>query len=203
MTLRNFLTLLLPATAAIVAFSSCDRHPDVIGTWTATPTRIDNISAACDASATFSISFTESENNAECGDVLISAVIDANQPVEAEESTLDQPYEVSVAATAIISGKWSYEKDDDEDIVVTLDPTTLTVNVDPNGITFSNDVLTGTQHPMLDSLSNSTASAWKKSITKALGERLFQINKISDIKVSNDIMSCEIRDRDYTLRRSE
>lgn len=108
MTLRKLFTLILPLAAA-VGLSSCSEHPDVIGTWTATPTRIDNISAACDASATYSISFSSDSKNAESGDVVISAVIDANQPVDAAQSSFDRPYEVSVAATAVITGKWSYE----------------------------------------------------------------------------------------------
>lgn len=202
MTKSKLFTLLLPLTVVIMTFSSCTRHPDVIGTWTGTPTRIDNISAACDANATYSISFSSDSKNGNSGEVIISAVIDANQPVEAELSSFDRPYEVSVAATAVISGKWSYEKDDDEDIIVSLDPNTLTVNVDPHGVTFSNDILTGTQQPMIDSLSNAAASAWQKSITKAMCDRFYQLNKISDIKVNNGIMSCEVHDRDYTLRRA-
>lgn len=201
MTIRKFIPLILPF-CAVIALSSCSDRPDIIGTWTATPTRIENISAACDANATYSISFSTDNKKAESGEVVISAVIDANQPVEATQSALNQPYEVSVAATAIITGRWSYEKDDDEDIVLTLDPSTLAVNVDPHGVTFSNDILTGTQQPMLDSLSNATAAEWQKSITKAMSTRFYQLNKISDIKVSNGIMSCEIQDRDYTLRRA-
>lgn len=83
-----------------------------------------------------------------------------------------------------------------------LDAKSLAVNVDPHGVTFSNDILTGTQQPMIDSLSNATASQWQKSIAKAMSDQFNQLNKISDIKVSNGIMSCEIHDRDYTLRRS-
>ncbi|MDE5553820.1 MAG: hypothetical protein K2J10_01380 [Muribaculaceae bacterium] len=200
MNLKNLIASLLPI-AAVAALSSCSNHPEIEGTWTGTPTRIDNISAACDASATMSISFTQDKDSAESGEITISALIDANQPVTSTTDGLDQPYEVSVAATAVITGHWSYEEDGDDDILITLDPSTLQVNVDPNGVTFSNDVLTETQQPLLDSLSSATADAWKKSLTKAMAERFYDINKISDIKVRNGIMSCEIHDRDFTFRR--
>ena len=200
MNLKNLIASLLPI-AAVAALSSCSNHPEIEGTWTGTPTRIDNISAACDASATMSISFTQDKDSAESGEITISALIDANQPVTSTTDGLDQPYEVSVAATAVITGHWSYEEDGDDDILITLAPSTLQVNVDPNGVTFSNDVLTETQQPLLDSLSSATADAWKKSITKAMAERFYDINKISDIKVRNGIMSCEIHDRDFTFRR--
>ncbi|MDE6369684.1 MAG: hypothetical protein K2K94_10660 [Muribaculaceae bacterium] len=200
MNLKKIITIMLPA-AAIAALSSCSNHPEIEGTWTGTPTRIDNISAACDASATMSISFTQDEKSAQSGEVTISALIDANQPVTSETAGLDQPYEVSVAATAVITGHWSYEEKGDDDIIITLDPSTLQVNVDPNGVTFSNDVLTETQQPLLDSLSSATADAWKKSIAKAMSERFYDMNRISDIKINNGIMSCEIHDRDFTFRR--
>lgn len=200
MNLKKIINIILPA-AAIAALSSCSNYPQIEGTWTGTPTRIDNISAACDASATMSISFTQDDKSAQSGEVTISALIDANQPVTSIADGLDQPYEVSVAATAVITGHWSYEEKDDDDILITLDPSTLEVKVDPNGVSFSNDVLTETQQPLLDSLSRATADAWKKSITKAMSERFYDMNKISDIKINNGIMSCEIHDRDFTFRR--
>lgn len=200
MNLKQLITIMLPV-AALAAFSSCSNHPQIEGTWTGTPTRIDNISAACDASATMSISFSLDDNSKDTGEVTISALIDANQPVSSSTETIDQAYEVSVAATAVITGHWVYEKNEDDDIIITLDPSTLQVNVDPNGVSFSKDVLTETQQPLLDSLSRATADAWKKSITRAMSERFYDINKISDIKISNGIMSCEIHDRDFTFRR--
>lgn len=201
MNIRKIFFLTIPA--ALMTLSSCSSHPDIIGTWTGNPTRINDISAACDASATMSISFNANDDNAESGDVTISAIIDANQPVESSESVIDQAYEVSVAATAVITGKWTYEKDDDEDVIISLDPSTLRVNVDPHGVTFSNDILTGAQQPMLDSLSSATAEAWQKSITKAMTDEFNKLQHISDIKVNNGIMSCEISDRDFTFRKSE
>ena len=198
--MKKIINLLLPAVA-VFALSSCNNHPDVEGTWTGTPTRIDNISAAVDASATMSISFTQDKNSSDSGEVIISALIDANQPVSSDSASIDQAYEISVAATAVITGRWTYEDRDDDDIIITLDPSTLKVNVDPNGVTFSNDILTETQQPLTDSLSRATAEAWTKSITKAMSERFYNINEISDVKIRNGIMSCEIHDRDFTFRR--
>ncbi len=200
MDLKKLIALTLPV-AALAALTSCANHPEIEGTWTGTPTNIDNISAACDASATMSISFSIDENANDNGEVIISALIDANQPVSSSTESIDQPYEVSVSATAVITGRWAYEEHEDDDIVITLDPSSLKVNVDPNGVTFSSDVLTETQQPLIDSLSRTTADNWKKSITKAMSERFYDINKISDIKIKNGIMSCEIHDRDFTFRR--
>lgn len=196
-------TALCVLATASIALCSCDNRPDITGTWNGMPTRINNISAASDANATMSITFMSDNpgKKADNGQLLISALIDANQPVSGENSIISAPYEVSVAATATVSGHWTFEEDDDDDVIISIDPQSLQVNVDPHGVTFSSDLLTGVQKPQLDSLSTATAEAWKKSIGQAIGNEFYAINKIADIKIKNGIMSCEINDRDLTFRK--
>ena len=199
---RNLFKAIIPATFILLA-TACDKHPDILGTWTATPTRINNISAAADAMSTMSISFTYSpEGQTDHGQVIISSLIDANQPVSPTDPAVDEAYEVSVAATAVISGDWTYEDHDDDDILLFLNPATLQINVDPSGVTFSNNILTQRQQPEIDSLSAVTAQLWKASIAKAMKQQFSGVQKISDIKIRNGIMSCEIEDRDFTFRKS-
>lgn len=186
-----------------LAFSACDSRPDIAGTWTGTPSRIDGITAAAEANATMSLSFSNADRQNKNGDIFISAIISATQPVSPEHQSVDIPYEVSVTSTAVISGHWSFEPGDDDDILITLDPSTLKVDVDPDGVTFSSDILTGVQQPTVDSLSVATAAAWKKSINHAMQQKFYDFQKISDIKVHNGIMSCEIHDRDFTFRKTE
>lgn len=192
------------AMIAAIAISSCDDRPDIVGSWSGMPSRIDGISAASNADATISITFFADDNSDnDSGSLMISALIDADQPVSGPESFNNSPYEVSVAATATIKGNWTFEDHEDDDVLITLDPNTLAVNVDPNGVTFSSDILTGTQQPQLDSLTTATADMWKQSIAKSIGNSFYNIRKISDIKIKNGIMSCEINDRDITFRKTE
>lgn len=192
------------AMIAAIAISSCDDRPDIVGSWSGMPSRIDGISAASNADATISITFFADDNgNNDSGSLMISALIDANQPVSGQDSFNNAPYEVSVAATATIKGNWTFEDHEDDDVLITLDPNTLAVTVDPNGVTFSSDILTGTQQPQLDSLTTATATMWKQSISKSIGNSFYNIRKISDIKIKNGIMSCEINDRDITFRKTE
>lgn len=185
-----------------ILLTSCDKRPDISGVWVGTPVRIDNISAADQANATMTFVFTsDSVSKPDCGVVSVSALIDADQAVSSDDSFIDSPYEVSVAATATIDGRWTYEDRDDDDIIIALDPQTMKVRVDPHGVTFSNNILTGSQQPVVDSLSNATAEAWTKSISTAMSAKFHNISKISDIKINNGIMSCEINDRDYTFRK--
>ena len=197
------ITVIMTMIAAI-AISSCGDRPDIVGSWSGMPSRIDGISAASNADATISITFFADDNSDnDSGSLMISALIDADQPVSGPESFNNSPYEVSVAATATIKGNWTFEDHEDDDVLITLDPNTLAVNVDPNGVTFSSDILTGTQQPQLDSLTTATADMWKQSIAKSIGNSFYNIRKISDIKIKNGIMSCEINDRDITFRKTE
>lgn len=135
--------------------------------------------------------------------VTISAVIDATQPVQAGSlAGFNDPYEVSVAATASISGRWSYEDKDDDDILIYLDNKTMQVNVDPNGVTYSQNLLTGAQQPTVDSLTTVTVERWRSAIRNAASKQFFDFTKLDDVKVVNDILTFEVGKRDLTFHRT-
>lgn len=202
-TIRILIYCLAAASAA--ALTSCSNHDNVVGTWSGMPTSIDNIPQSTDATMQLSVSFAANEQNGSGlnGRVSLSALIDANRPISANGaySPANQS-EVSIAATATISGLWTYEDHDDDDILINLDPQTLQVNVDPNGVTFSTDILTSMQQPALDSLTAATVYEWERTLKQAVRNEFYKFQKVSDVKIRNGIMSCEINDRDYTFRKT-
>lgn len=161
------------------------------------------IAYGASASGVLNLDF-EAPKGAKSGPVTLTMIIDATQPVHQGSSPgFDAPYEVSLTGTATISGRWSYEDGDDDDILLFLDNSSLTVNVDPNGVSFSQNLLTGAQQPMVDSLSSVTADRWRTAIRSAAAKQFFEYTKLDDVKVSaNDIMSCELGHRDMTFHRS-
>jgi len=167
-----------------------------------TPTQMTGIPGASDATSIVSIDFAPSSDVRRGGDVVMTATIDISQAVTGSELSLDSPYQVNVSATASILGRYVAEEDDDDDILLNLEPSSLQVNVDPTGVTFSKNILTGLQQPTLDSLTAKTVDVWRVYITAAIRDEFYKYHKIEDIKVHHDdIMSCEIADRDYTFRR--
>lgn len=195
--------LAVSAIALALASTACSHHTDINGAWTSTPTRIaDDIAVASEATSVLSIDFN-APKGAKSGTVTISTVIDATQPVQGGTlAGFAEPYEVSVAATASISGRWSYEDSDDDDILLFLDNSTLQVNVDPNGVTYSQNLLTSAQQPMVDSLTNVTVERWRSAIRNAATKQFFEFTKLDDVKIVNDILSCEVGKRDLTFHRS-
>lgn len=192
----------LTVLGALICISSCSRTDRFAGEWMGTPTRMMGIPGASDATSTISIDFAPSSDVRRGGDVLMSATIDVSQAVTGSDISPDAPYQVDVAATASIRGRYVAEDDDDDDILLHLDPSTLQVNVDPAGVTFSENILTGLQRPALDSLTTQTVDAWRVLITSAIRDEFYKYQKIDDIKVHHgDMLSCEVADRDYTFRR--
>lgn len=192
----------LTVLGALIFISSGSRTDRFAGEWMGTPTRMMDIPGASDATSTISIDFAPSADVRRGGDVLMSATIDVSQAVTGSVISPDAPYQVDVAATASIRGRYVAEDDDDDDILLHLDPSTLQVNVDPAGVTFSENILTGLQRPTLDSLTMQTVDAWRVLITSAIRDEFYKYQKIDDIKVHHgDMLSCEVADRDYTFRR--
>lgn len=187
---------------AISFVSSCSRTDRFAGEWTGVPTRLINVQGASDATSTVSIDFAPSTDVRRGGNVILTATIDVSQEVRGSEFSIDAPYQANVAATASIRGTYVADEDDDDDILLHLDQSTLQVNVDPSGVTFSENILTGQQRPVVDSLSRATADHWRVAITSAIRDEFYKYQKIDDIKVHHDdMMSCEVADRDYIFRR--
>jgi len=192
---RTFYSLGACALLGIVSLPSCSGKAEFIGTWTATnPTDITaKVPAAATASSLVSISFMDNAQNTG-GSVTISNILDVTQAVEGDSMSLDQPYEVNVAATANVGGTWIYKGDDRDELLLSFDLSTLNVNIDKNGVSFTQNVLTGAQQPQIDSLTTSTIAAWKHELTRAIRSELSRFSQLDDVEVSNkgQVLSFEI-----------
>lgn len=188
------------AAAAMVAGSalvSCEKAPDLSGSWTCAPQHLNNVNGAFTASTIDVLNFSNGEQGNKSGSVVISSMISAQQTVSGSPDLIE-PYQETVAATASISGNWSY-RDDEVDIV--LDFSTLKVNVDPAGVAFSQNYITGREQPQLDSLTASAVSRWQQSLYEALKPYYSKYVRLDDIEVKNNIMRTEINDVDLTFTR--
>lgn len=190
----------LAVLGAICVISSCSRTQNIAGAWEAAPERIA-VADASDATSTVTLDFAPVQNSRTPGQVNISAVIELHQAVSTTSGSVEQPWEVSVAATASANGTYIFPEGDDDDILITIDPSTLSVTVDPDGVVLSDNVLTGAETSSLDSLTAATASRWRVLLTPAIREQFNKYRTIDDIKVHhNSMMSAEIDHRDVTLR---
>lgn len=193
---------LLSVLGLVAIVSSCSHPQRISGAWQGNPARL-TVAGAEYANSTLTMDFAPLNNGTNSGDVNISAVIDVQQAMNtASDNTFQEPYITSISATASIDGRYAFEERDDDDVMISFDQSSLTVNVDPSGVLFSENVLTGTEQATRDSLASAVAERWRVAITTAIRDEFLRYSRIDDIKVHHsDMMSCEIADRDQTFRR--
>lgn len=193
--------IFMMAAATIVAATamvSCDKKPEIAGSWTCAPQRINNVEGAFTASSIDVFNFANPVDNSQGGAVTISSMISAQQTVSGTPDLIE-PYQETVAATATISGTWAFREDDDDDVDIVLDYSTLKVNVDPAGVAFSQNYITGREQPQLDSLTASAVTRWQQTITEAMKPYYGKFSRFDDISVKNGIMRAEVNDVDLTF----
>lgn len=201
--MKTFTTAFFSVLAVLLAVStvsSCSRVHNVEGSWQASPARMQ-IPGASDATATVTLDFGPAENGA--GAVTVSAVINVQQAVTPDAPAVEMPWMQTIAATASMTGRYMPKEHDDDDILLSLDPSTLTVNVDPSGISYNEDMLSGMDSAAVDSLTSATVDHWRVLITNAIRGEFDRYTTIDDVKIHHgEIMSAEIDDHDVTLRNT-
>lgn len=196
--------MLFCATAALV-FAACERMPQVEGTWIGAPARIDSNASAgllgpvadCTVASNFNFSPTDNKTGAVTITSDINMLDAVNAPVESTIAT----YEISVSATASVSGTYTFT--DHDDMVLTLDYTTLTVHLDPEAITYNQNLLDNSQAPAIDSLRPAMADRYRAALTSQLRTEYAKYQHIEDIKIKNSILTCEVADRDISFRKAD
>ena len=185
----------MAASLALLSFSSCESSSklanDLQGSWSGAPEKlIDNEVAP----SSYMPVLTFVKTDATKGDVTITAAISMS---DANGNTT-----LSASGQSTISGTWTAT--DDDEIYLNLDPSTLNVSVDPDGVVMSSTgVLYGTPEVTTDSLKASMIPAIKTRMTSAIQHHMLNITKIDDIKIKNGIMTCEINDKDLSFHAIE
>ncbi len=191
---------LVVALAAIAGVSGCGDNLDVLpGLWDGTPVMLGSQSQM-NSTATVSMEFNAAPGNTVTGDVTLRAFINMEEATVPQFDGMVESYALNVAATAMINGK--YNIIDDDEVVLTLDPTTLTVHVDPDAVKYRSNVFTNEQRPIVDSLMPAAAEHLAAVIRPQISQEFYKYNRLDDVKIKDGaIMSCEIGDRDFTFRK--
>ncbi len=191
----------LALLGALSCISSCAHTDRIVGAWEAAPVPL-NVPDAADASAIVTLDFGQITSSSMPAEVQLSATIDVRQAVQGDPLAATRPWEQSVAATASISGSYAYEDGSDDDIIITLDPSSFIVNIDPAGVVFDNNVVTGMESSALDSLTTACADRWRVLLAGPMREVFYSYGRMDDIKIHhNDLMSAGVNHRDCSFRR--
>lgn len=188
--------------ASVVLLSSCNEKAKlasaVSGAWSGTAERVNTPDAKTTTTVTRMFNFIPAADSSTGGTVEATAEFSVESGTQLE-ATNTQPISVTANGTATISGHW--EAIDDDEILISFDSKTLKVNVDPQEVVLEYTISTGTSVPVEENIPAAIAATVTRSMTSVMNHTVFNINKIDDIKVKGQLMSCEIGRKDYTFHR--
>ena len=90
---------------------------------------------------------------------------------------------------------------DDDEIIISLDNSTLNVNISSKDIRFNESQFT--QRLIPDEIQDQAPQITRRyasRIQHTLGIEILQYSRLDDVKIDKDLLMCEINDRDVTFR---
>lgn len=191
----------LLSLVAAVAMVSCDSKgrlaENVEGSWTSTPEQLQN-TPGTQSTLVRVLDFKRTQGTSE-GTVTVKALITVDNVVGGDAQPA-APMSVTASGVATINGH--YQAKDDDDLLVSLDYTTMNVSVDPQGVMLSVNPLSQTETPDVEKLKPAAVQLATQQVTRAAQSAFSNMSEIEDIKINKSMMSCEIGHKDLTFRKT-
>lgn len=164
--------------------ASCIDHDSVLGSWKAiAPINITSeVAGAESASVVPEITF-ENGKDKSGGDVTISGNLSIEKKLAPNASG-----DILMAATgkSNVKGTWSYDIDDDDDLLLDLDTESLEITFDNKDITFSGAGFAALTDQQKDSIATVETEACAREFKSALKSELARFSVIEDVELSKD-----------------
>ena len=198
-------TSVICATAAVAGMltlmTACDTKAklaeSVQGKWTGNPEKMLDTGAAS-ASMVRTLEFTKGAADNE-GSVTMTAMITVENTMQSNDSIVT-PLQITASGVATITGV--YQAKDDDELTISLDATSMNVNVDPDAVKLNYNIATATSAPLVEKLKPGAAILATQQINRAAQNAFSNITEIDDIKIEGSIMRCEINHTDLTFTKS-
>lgn len=173
--------------------TSCDNREKIEGSWESSPMKLD-VPGTATSSATMNYVFGQD------GSVTLSSEINLTEPQNKQVDEVLMEYQVSVSATASIHGTWQYAHDENDEVAIVFDDNSFTLNIDPEAVTFSQNILDGDQTPETEAMKSQAIEKYNAMLTPVMKARFTAFGRLDDIKVQKNFLNCEIDDHDYIFR---
>lgn len=198
----NKLYTLFIGVAAAVCVTSCEPRQQIEGSWTATMPEKVSVMSTEDATIKNTIEFTPDAKNNKTGTIYISSTIDLVGACNAD--TIVQgavaPYQFSVSGVASISGTYTF--DDDDELFVALNDTTLYVGVDPDKVVYGENLLTQQQAPTVRQMQYKAVNDYSRQLNSVMLKQYARFGRIDDIKVKENNLKFELGHEDFVYTRN-
>ena len=172
----------------LLALSSCDNRPNVLGSWQGTM-RQSVPGQTQDMIVTY--------NFAKDGTIAATYMINIAEPLPPVDSIVNA-YQMNVSAMASMNGVWQYVKHEDDEISLAFDPNTINVTIDPEAVVYKANIITAQQEPALEALKPVILDHYKQLVYDEM--RRAQMNQLlEDVDVKSPVLTFEMNDVDYTF----
>ncbi len=187
-------------------FTSCESKTklakSIEGSWTATPERLADDDAVSATSVRIFDFLPDTSTPVTNGQLVMSSMVTITTAADnsaADADDIMQHYTVTASGVATVTGTWTVI--DDDEVRIDVDPSTLIVKVDPQGVEVNVNAITSQTVSVPDSIKPAFAESVKTQIRRLVEKQFFDVSKIDDIEIKDEFMTMEINKRDYSLRR--
>lgn len=167
-----------------VAAISCSEKPSYRGTWESiTPeNELTSFPGATTATSRTSLTFGEATDDG-AGDVELTNdyTIVRTAPTADGSRTLT----LNIDAKGLVKGKWTPDVDDEDDLLLNFDHSTLEITIDGDKVTLASDT-TGLAPERVDSLRTAVTDMVRQQLRTAMTASANLYSVISDVEVSKD-----------------
>lgn len=170
------------------------------GVWSGTSERFDK-QIVGDGTYTPVYEFVRTDKKPD-GSVTLSAQVSVTMPINSQvnaEGTA--PVSATAAALATVSGTWF--ADDDDEIKIAFDPSTLTVTMDPDVQFAIADVYTSFDTDSVATVPAPVMKSFSEQVRRGMNDVISKVNEFDDIHFNSDsMMSAKIAKTRRTFARS-
>lgn len=121
--------------------------------------------------------------------------------VMAASDSISVPLTITASGAATITGV--FQAKDDDELLINLDYSSLQVSVGPQTVQLNYNLLTQESSSRLEALRPGALRLATQQIQQSATNVFSDLTEIEDIKIDNDLMSCEIGHKDLTFRRQQ
>ncbi|HAP29785.1 MAG TPA: hypothetical protein DCR26_06660 [Porphyromonadaceae bacterium] len=119
----------------------------------------------------------------------------------AASDSISVPLTITASGAATITGV--FQAKDDDELLINLDYSSLQVSVGPQTVQLNYNLLTQESSSRLEALRPGALRLATQQIQQSATNVFSDLTEIEDIKIDNDLMSCEIGHKDLTFRRQQ
>lgn len=205
MKIRTSVSVCFLAIVGSIAFITSCESPERLasrleGAWSGVPERFDK-EIVGDGTYTPVYEFTRPDKRPE-GNVTLAAQVSVTMPVNAPVDSLGtSPVSATAAAMATVSGIWI--ADDDDEVKIAFDPSTLTITMDPDVQFEIADLFTSYDTDSVATVPTPVMKSFQEQIRKGMNDVISHINEFEDVNFKGEaMMTCKIQKRRLTLSRT-